>query len=971
MGSLSPAGQAMGESSSPAAPHAKTSRRPRPRHARNDLQTPPSQTTATSSSFVRFLIVVLTLCALLVVVRVHQFRTLLEFGRVAFLQSGIGAVGIQIKDLRSVEAPLRKEDPLAIEMLKEAGVSTPAVPKEGGGAAPNEEAAAPTDVPPVAPTTTQPDRAVVANVDIAKPKSVLDDVVDMANNEKNAPKDVSDPTKTGVLVTNGKDPAGDNIAGTTPSAKDSAKEEATAPPSKAASSSAEERSSEDDDGFRSVLDTAFKGGPYDLTGGADWNSAVQKLVPLPTRRKATRRRAEAETAALPPQDPSYLSRFNQQQIKSKRIWAQQSFADVQKRRVCGVDNEPCVAHCVAGHADDFIAAHSVPIRHRGIERTAIPQHRVVFAVIVSSGLGGIATGKPNPSDAKDGDVGFVRVQRYPIKDDARLVDNFGILGADRAVVVEEDCASQECNASLHVVCRSKEWGREGGLSGGFPPSTPLQAQTNLVSFSAARAQHGRFATCMQMVERWESDFGITFDWVVKHRPDDYYTAVWPRFKDVALPAEFRAAAEGAFSYAVRFSDGSKGTARARGTKPKGRARSRRGSSSEWSEWTGKKNLRANENHVEAGSTTRNLVDHTTDAPRRLLLEPTSSSSSNLSEKPPRLPLLTHHWAHAFGGIDWYFAAPRKFVAPLVARLSAEFHCSHFQDQTVLAPAPVGCKGTAGSECVLAAWTSYHGVSLLKFPWVLGSPGRFCGGRCPGTWDYRRHDQLLCVEKGVEVEREIQKKLASDQGRPAPVFDLSIRPDVCTASCVEVGGDAAGNVLVKSLGDSRAFVVPLPPVVDSAPSVMHSVSPGEKVLADWLSRSGKEPAVRDGSDAVVGNVPTAPALSKGGALGSAEWRSMTRIPTKVVCGSSRFPASGKAEEMLKLFVAGTAGGHRASGAKVVVGATGATIVPRLRRRSLEGGDGNSTSSDEEDHEDVGDLNASMLAGNDQMEQEVFG
>ena len=96
-------------------------------------------------------------------------------------------------------------------------------------------------------------------------------------------------------------------------------------------------------------------------------------------------------------------------------------------------------------------------------------------------------------------------------------------------------------------------------------------------------------------------------------------------------------------------------------------------------------------------------------------------------------MISHLWATSFGGVDWYFVAPREVVAPLLARLPTEFRCDeHFRDPAVLETPQnpySGCAGQPGCECVLTSFLSYHGVSMARFPWPVSSPLKFCGPVC--------------------------------------------------------------------------------------------------------------------------------------------------------------------------------------------------------------------------------------------------
>lgn len=147
-------------------------------------------------------------------------------------------------------------------------------------------------------------------------------------------------------------------------------------------------------------------------------------------------------------------------------------------------------------------------------------------------------------------------------------------------------------------------------------------------------------------------------------------------------------------------------------------------------------------------TRRTLADHVKEqsppAPKPTLPpEPPPTDGKAPQDREPPPPLMAHPWAQMYGGIDWYFAAARTFVAPLLARLPTDFRCHHFTDAQVISPSPEGCAGAPGSECVLTQWMSYHGVSMVRFPWSLEVPGKFCGAPCPTRWDAADPVAMLC------------------------------------------------------------------------------------------------------------------------------------------------------------------------------------------------------------------------------------
>lgn len=329
--------------------------------------------------------------------------------------------------------------------------------------------------------------------------------------------------------------------------------------------------------------TSFKGSPYDVVSDVDnWDVAVDNFIslkkPHPSADGSALAKARASVAAAtgassagtkaevvggpkerrrglqqesrePPGPPSpapsgagvsdnserwsedtinkkvYMNHFNLQQVTSRQIYARQKKVEV--RNVCQNKTEPCIASCVLGHAGDYHDFGSLKtLRYKFAARATVAGNHATFAVFVTSGLDKKKLDTPGSAG---GDPGHSRMERRAVRDPAVLKNFMRTLNVDRAVGVEEEYADVDVNASVQIVCRAKEWGVAVGGTG-FPPMTETQKKTGLVSFASARAQHGRFATCMAMVEQWERDFGMRFDWVVKHRPDNYAPRPGPRFR---------------------------------------------------------------------------------------------------------------------------------------------------------------------------------------------------------------------------------------------------------------------------------------------------------------------------------------------------------------------------------------------------------------------------------------------------------
>lgn len=316
----------------------------------------------------------------------------------------------------------------------------------------------------------------------------------------------------------------------------------------------------------------LKDSPYDLHIGDDfdWTTADGRFVrlPLPDGGLPDGKTSSTSSSSLngpPPADRRdgttdalLTTRLNEQRVLDRYVWARPAgpgpgggdAAATEQTAAgpagnCHDPSQPCVAHCVLGFASDLELGTAKAIRWRAVERSST--NHVTFAVFVLSGQTQI--GLEGAGDAEGnlpGDAGKVRNSRPGV-----VVENPGeewktdlaakltALGADRFVGVVEDCDSRECVASQQVICPAKEWGGAGRGGRGWPTGGPYwtaeQNRTGLVSFMSVRAQHGRFASCLQLVEQWETEHKKRFDWVVKHRADTFYHRPWPRMVDLKFP----------------------------------------------------------------------------------------------------------------------------------------------------------------------------------------------------------------------------------------------------------------------------------------------------------------------------------------------------------------------------------------------------------------------------------------------------
>jgi hypothetical protein len=128
------------------------------------------------------------------------------------------------------------------------------------------------------------------------------------------------------------------------------------------------------------------------------------------------------------------------------------------------------------------------------------------------------------------------------------------------------------------------------------------------------------------------------------------------------------------------------------------------------------------------------------------------------------------WAACgFGGMDWFYAMPRKF-ADTYAEFSTGVSCDdYFTDANIATQ----CNKCLGCECWQAAWMMKKNLTFTKLPWQWFIPGKFCGDDCPADWEAtaknimgldKRAQSDPCVndEKGfrcpmlMEVDAQVRK-----------------------------------------------------------------------------------------------------------------------------------------------------------------------------------------------------------------------
>jgi len=95
------------------------------------------------------------------------------------------------------------------------------------------------------------------------------------------------------------------------------------------------------------------------------------------------------------------------------------------------------------------------------------------------------------------------------------------------------------------------------------------------------------------------------------------------------------------------------------------------------------------------------------------------------------------WGRSFGGIDWFFAAPRGF-ADVLARFPDEMTCARLKRPEVLPrlfdrTAEANCETDCGCECFLAAWLYSQDVKFAPLPEDPFMPLKYCGDRCVEKW----------------------------------------------------------------------------------------------------------------------------------------------------------------------------------------------------------------------------------------------
>jgi hypothetical protein len=96
------------------------------------------------------------------------------------------------------------------------------------------------------------------------------------------------------------------------------------------------------------------------------------------------------------------------------------------------------------------------------------------------------------------------------------------------------------------------------------------------------------------------------------------------------------------------------------------------------------------------------------------------------------------WAACgYGGMDWFFALPRRH-ADSVAQFSSGIQCSHFRHKSIQSV----CLTCPGCECWMAAWMFASNVSFTRLPWGWFTPAKFCpGDACPSDWEVTQQNIL--------------------------------------------------------------------------------------------------------------------------------------------------------------------------------------------------------------------------------------
>lgn len=173
---------------------------------------------------------------------------------------------------------------------------------------------------------------------------------------------------------------------------------------------------------------------------------------------------------------------------------------------CG---SPCVAHCIAGQPREFISTPGLrkALKHRVFQKFSAKP--VVFAVFVTSAY----HNAQQASEIRDGLDGYARTQVEEIRNDslATLVAGMEEVGVQRALLLNESCHDPSCMENPQLQCDAQDL----GLRQGFDNRDGRLHHICDVQFK-------RFQSCMTLVEEYEQEHRMKFDWVTRNRPDVYW-----------------------------------------------------------------------------------------------------------------------------------------------------------------------------------------------------------------------------------------------------------------------------------------------------------------------------------------------------------------------------------------------------------------------------------------------------------------
>jgi len=336
-------------------------------------------------------------------------------------------------------------------------------------------------------------------------------------------------------------------------------------------------------------DYATPASPSRRLAASDWKAAAGTFVQIPARREGVEETIYAKP--LSDDDPSEPG--------------DPSEAAAQK---CGT---PCVAHCMAGQPRDFIQINGLwkSIKHRLIDQFS--ESPVVFALLTMGALQDTAT--------KEGQEGHVREGQAAVSNEA-VLPGLKYVGVDRALLLREVCQTGAClQEGLRLKCDAKDLGIK-----------ELVDEATGTYSNMCEIQVSRFRDALELVQDYEAEHGMKFDWVTRPRPDVYFTRP-------IIPARF---------------------------------------------------LDANAVQVSP-------------------------------------------WAACgFGGMDWFYAVPRKH-AETIGDFASSVSCEDYKSS----PAIKGnCSSCPGCECWMAAWMFAKNIPFERLPWGWFTPSKFCGTDCPHDWD---------------------------------------------------------------------------------------------------------------------------------------------------------------------------------------------------------------------------------------------